>query len=97
MKMPTRPDTIKRPTAGMSKVRHWPVKAANAHKSVSAKKSRQRVNAKAPMRLDAVAEKMLPTAQHSAAPAAKTSGRSTGQLPAIFMRLTRMEPTVLAP
>ena len=73
------------------------MKAASAHKSVSAKNSRQRVKANAPMRLEALAEKMLPTAQQRAASAARISGRTTGQLPAIFMRLTRIEPTVFAP
>jgi hypothetical protein len=55
------------------------------------------VKAIAPMLLDALAEKRLPTAQQRAASAAKISGRTTGQLPAIFMRLIRIEPTVLAP
>ena len=97
IKMPIRPETTRRPTAGPSRLRHCPVKAASAHKSVSAKNSRQRVKANAPMRLEALAEKMLPTAQQRAASAARISGRTTGQLPAIFMRLTRIEPTVLAP
>ena len=97
MKMPIRPETTRRPTAGPSRLRHWPVKAASAHKSVSAKKRRQRVKANAPMLLDALAEKRLPTAQQRAASAARISGRTTGQLPAIFMRLIRIEPTVLAP
>ena len=51
------------------------------------------------MRLEAAAENKLPTVHDKAASAAKSSACTVrqAQLPASFMRLTKMEPVDLAP
>lgn len=69
-KIPIKPDSASKAMLPPSKLRQCPVDKANAQSRLSAKNKRQRVKAKAPMRLAAVAENKLPTAHDKAASAA---------------------------